>query len=245
MASSSKRSVTELLGLLREGKSVPKEKSRREGPSETSGEVPGELFDEIYSELRHLARGQRKRWRGDPTLQTTALAHEAYLKLVEKEERSWESRSHFFAVAAKAIRQILLNRARRKKAQKRGGTGQPLSLEKLRELAGRAVGAAETQADEKVLTVEAAELLLTLDEALSRFEETHPRAARGVDCRFFGGMTIEETAEVLGVSSSTVSRDWIRAKAWLYREIKRIRGEAPGEEPDRQDPGGQETGGDS
>ncbi len=198
MAGSSQTRVTKLLARLREGEH----------------EVANDLLEHVYAELRQRARGQRKRWKGDPSLQTTALAHEAYLKLVGPEEQSWENRSHFFAVAAQAMRQILLNEARRKRAQKRGGEAPVLSLEELRAELGRDVA----------MTEERAEVLVVLEEALGQLEEKRPRAARVVECRFFGGMTIEETAEALGVSGSTVSRDWKFAKTWLYREMKRIRG---------------------
>jgi RNA polymerase sigma factor (TIGR02999 family) len=204
MSDSAPERVTRLLVRLREGNDA----------------AAGDLFEHVYTELRRRARGQRKRWKGDPSLQTTALAHEAYLKLVGPEEQSWENRSHFFAVAAKAMRQILLNEARRKRAQKRGGEAPTLSLEALREELGRDVA----------LTEERAEVLVVLDEALELLEDERPRAARVVECRFFGGMTIEETAEALGVSGSTVSRDWKTAKTWLYREMKRIRGEEASDE---------------
>jgi RNA polymerase sigma factor (TIGR02999 family) len=213
MMSASKRRVTELLADLQAG----------------DGEAAEPLFEAVYDELRRLARGKREQWKGDPSLQTTALAHEAYVKLVDGEERSWENRSHFFAVAARAIRQILVNRARRKRAQKRGGEAPVLSLEALRETVGPEADAA---ADRTVSTAEEAQLLVLLDEALGRFADEYPRAARGVECRFFGGMTIEETAEALDVSSSTISRDWTLAKAWLYREMKRLRGGDPDTEPD-------------
>jgi RNA polymerase sigma factor (TIGR02999 family) len=212
MMSASNRRVTELLADLQAG----------------DGEVTEPLFEAVYDELRRLARGKREQWKGDPSLQTTALAHEAYIKLVGDEERSWENRSHFFAVAAQAIRQILVNRARRKRARKRGGQAPILSLEELRETVGPE---ADEAADHKVTTAEEAQLLVLLDEALGRFADEYPRAARGVECRFFGGMTIEETAEALGVSTSTISRDWNLAKAWLYREMKRLRGGDPDTEP--------------
>jgi RNA polymerase sigma factor (TIGR02999 family) len=153
----------------------------------------------------------------------------ADLQAGDGEERSWENRSHFFAVAARAIRQILVNRARRKRAQKRGGDAPVLSLEGLRETIGPE---ADEAADRTVTTAEEAQLLVLLDEALDRFAEEYPRAARGVECRFFGGMTIEETAEALDVSASTISRDWNLAKAWLYREMKRLRGGDPDADPD-------------
>jgi RNA polymerase sigma factor (TIGR02999 family) len=198
MGSSSPDTVTRLLVDVREGRAEAQEA----------------LYDEVYTALRERAQAQRRRWKGEPSLQTTALAHEAYLKLVRQEEQSWSSRSHFFAVAGRAMRHILINRAERHRAQKRGGEGAPLSLDELRESLEREVATAE----------ERSEALLVLDAALDRLAEEHERATRVVECRFFGGMTIEATAEALGVSGSTVSRDWDFAQAWLYREMKRIRG---------------------
>lgn len=198
------QSVTQLLSEVRGG----------------TDEAVGELFEEVYTELRRRAHRQRQRWKGNPSLQTTALAHEAYVKLVDQEEQSWASRSHFFAVAATAMRHILIDEARRKKREKRGGEAPTLSLEELKERLGRDVA----------MTEDDAEALVVLDEALGRLEEERPRVARGVECRFFGGMTIEETAEALGVSERTVSRDWTQARMWLYREMERIRG--GGEAPD-------------
>jgi RNA polymerase sigma factor (TIGR02999 family) len=198
MESSSPDTVTRLLVDVREGRD----------------EAQHALYEEVYTALRERAQAQRRRWKGEPSLQTTALAHEAYLKLVRQEEQSWSSRSHFFAVAARAMRHILINRAERHRAQKRGGEGAPLSLDELRASLEREVATA----------AERSEALLVLDAALDRLAEEHERAARGVECRFFGGMTIEATAEALGVSGSTVSRDWDFAQAWLYREMKRIRG---------------------
>lgn len=189
--------VTELLTGLREGKT----------------EAADALFERVYGELRKRAHRQRKRWKGDPTFQTTALVNEAYLKLVGQKDRSWENRSHFFAVSATAMRQILIDHARKKRAEKRGGDASRLSLEELREKLGR----------EAAMTEEDAEAVLILEDALKQLEKHHSRAARGVECRFFAGMTIEETAEALGVSTATVSRDWKQAKAWLYREMTRIR----------------------
>jgi RNA polymerase sigma factor (TIGR02999 family) len=198
MASSSQDTITELLVERTKG----------------DEEVTDELYRQVYPELQQLAQGQRRRWKGDPSLRTTALAHEAYLKLVRQEEQSWKSRSHFFAVAAQAMRHILVNRAEKRRAQKRGGDAPVLSLEALRE----SLSQGEVTADQR------SEMLLVLDAALGRFEEEHERPARVVECRFFGGMTIDETAEAIGVSASTVSRDWDLAQAWLYREMKRIHG---------------------
>lgn len=204
---SAPETVTKLLVDLRDG----------------NGAIVDKLFEEVYTELRHRAEGQRKRWDGTPSLRTTALAHEAYLKLVNQEEQSWASRSHFFAVASRAMRHILVDRARKKRAQKRGGDVEIQSLESLREAFERAQATAEQRS----------EMLVVLDAALDRFEKEHKRAARVVECRFFGDMTIEETAEALDISSSTVSRDWNLAQAWLYREMKRIceGGEDPDEDP--------------
>jgi RNA polymerase sigma factor (TIGR02999 family) len=201
---SSEETVTELLVDLRNG----------------NEDVSAELFERVYPELRRRAQGQRKRWQGDPALRTTALAHEAYLKLVDQREQSWESRSHFFAVASRAMRHILVDWARKKRAQKRGGDAEIVSLDALREDLEREQATAEQRS----------EMLVVLDAALDRFEVEHGRAARVVECRFFGDMTIEETAEALGVSGSTVSRDWDLAQAWLYREMQRIHGggELPG-----------------
>jgi RNA polymerase sigma factor (TIGR02999 family) len=182
------------------------------------------LFEQVYDTLRRCAQGQRRRWRGNPSLQTTALVNEAYLRLVDRGEQSWSSRSHFFAVAARAMRYILMDWARRKRAQKRGGDAPTLSLEALRETLGREV----------VVSAETADALLVLDEALDQLRDVHPRAAQGVECRFFAGLSIEETAEALGVSPSTVSRDWLVAQGWLYREMQRVLdGDGPSDHPDR------------
>lgn len=163
-----------------------------------------ELFAAVYDELRRLAHGQRRRWRGEETLNTTALIHEAYLKLTAGGERRWEDRGHFFAVACKAMRQILIDRARRSQAEKRGGEGKPEPL------SDSAVPAIPSAAREE---------LLALDDALHRLEALDARQARVVECRFFGGLGVEETAEAVGVSTATVKRDWRAARAWLYHEL--------------------------
>jgi RNA polymerase sigma factor (TIGR02999 family) len=176
--------------------------------------VRDELFAQVYAQLHRQARIQRRRWNGEPSFQTTALVNEAYLKLVNGGHRNWSSRSHFFSVAAKAMRHILINHARGQRAEKRGGEAPKLSLEQLRSSLGRAVAAADQRA----------EVLLVLDEALERLEKVHRRASRVVECRCFVGMTIGETAEALAVSPATVSRDWALAKTWLYREMQRLMG---------------------
>jgi RNA polymerase sigma factor (TIGR02999 family) len=161
-----------------------------------------ELFSLVYGELHGIARSQRCRWGGNETLNTTALVHEAYLKLVRQEDANWESRAHFFAVAAKAMRHILINYAERQVAAKRGG------------------GAVHVPLDEANLVApEAAEELLALDEALHGLARVHERSSRVVECRFFGGFDIRETAETLAVSPSTVERDWAFASAWLRRAL--------------------------
>jgi RNA polymerase sigma factor (TIGR02999 family) len=165
-----------------------------------------EAFAASYGELRRLARRQLRRLRPGQTLTTTALVHEAFVKLVKHPVRS-EDRAHFFALAARAMRQILVDYARRRASGKRGGGLQPTTLE------GDAI------------PVEAlAEEMLGIDRALTRLESLDERLARIVELRFFGGMTDEEVAETLGVTSRTVRRDWRKARAFLYRELS-------GEEP--------------
>jgi RNA polymerase sigma-70 factor, ECF subfamily len=162
------------------------------------------LFPLVYEELQRVAHGQMHRERADHTLDTTALVHEAYLKLVRHPPRvDWQSRIHFFAVAARAMRQILVNHARARGRAKRGGDATQISL------------------DEAVVMPEArAEELLALDEALERLQAMDARQSRVVELRYFGGLTIEEAAQVLNVSVVTVKRDWTTARAWLYREVR-------------------------
>jgi RNA polymerase sigma factor (TIGR02999 family) len=165
----------------------------------------------VYEELRALAHGQRQRWQGDHTLDTTALIHEAYLKLVDQSRVSWESRAHFLATAAKAMRHILINYARDRRAQKRGGEQPKLSLEELSEgMEGTAV-----------LSDDRAELLIALDAALTKLEHVNERQSRIVECRFFGGLTIEETAAALGISTASVSRGWALAQVRLFQDVQR------------------------
>lgn len=175
-------------------------------------EALDELFPLVYEELRRLARAQR-RGRGAPeTLDTTALVHEAYLKLVRQEDPEWRDRSHFCAVAATAIRHLLIDYARRASAAKRGGDRARLSLEEIE--------GSLTSSGDRVLADEP-ELLVVLDEALHRLGSHSERQVRIVECRFFGAMTVADTAEALGVSAATVKRGWSMARAWLYREIDR------------------------
>jgi len=167
------------------------------------------LFPLVYDELRNLARQQRRRWHGDITLDTTALVHEVYLKLAGQEAPRTQGRAHFCAVAAKAMRHILCNYARDRSRKKRGGGVQHLRLEPGHELAGQ-LQLSDDQTDR----------LVALDKALQTLEGIAERQARVVECRFFGGMSLEDTAAVLGVSPRTVNRDWTFARAWLQREMQ-------------------------
>jgi len=158
----------------------------------------------VYQELRRLARRQMRRERAGDTLQTTALVNEAYLRLVDYERVRARDRSHFLAIAAQAMRRILVERARSRRSDKRGSGAQKVSLDEVADVSdGRAAE------------------LVALDDALQAFAAIDPRKARLVELRYFGGLTIEETAEVLGVSTPTVERDWRTARIWLHREINR------------------------
>lgn len=169
------------------------------------------LFPLVYEELGRLAHRQRRRWDGNFTLTTTALVHEAYLKLAGQRQLPTESRAHFLAVAARAMRHILCNYARDRRRQKRGG-GQPhVSLDQADPADGSALELSAAQADR----------LAGLDEAMRRFEGVAERQCRVVECRFFGGMSVEETAAALGMSPRSVKRDWAFARAWLLREMQR------------------------
>ncbi len=160
------------------------------------------LLPLVYEELRDLARREMRREREGHTLGATAVVHEAYLRLAELEEISWQGRAHFFGAAAMAMRRVLIGYARSRNAQKRGSGVVPTPIEDV-------VVAAKERPGE----------LLALDEALTRLEELNPRQARVVECRFFAGMNIDETAEALGISNATVRRDWAMARAWLNREL--------------------------
>jgi RNA polymerase sigma-70 factor, ECF subfamily len=161
------------------------------------------LIPAVYDELRRLAGSYMRRERVDHTLQATALVHEAYLKLIEQRSVNWQSRAHFFGVAAQLMRRILIDHARGHSRQKRGGDEQKISLDE-------ALVFSEQQADE----------LLAVDDSLNQLAKIDPRQAKIVEMRFFGGLSVEEAAEVLGVSPKTVKRDWSVAKAWLYADLK-------------------------
>jgi RNA polymerase sigma-70 factor, ECF subfamily len=173
-------------------------------------DVVSELVPLLYNELRRLAASYLRRERSNHTLQPTALVHEAYLRLVDQKDVHWQNRGHFIAVAAQLMRRILVDHARGHQAGKRGGPLPKLSLD-------QAIVYSQERAGE----------LVCLDEVLSRFAEIDPQAARIVELRVFGGLTVEETAGLLGISPATVKRDWSMAKAWLAREIQKEAGDRP------------------
>jgi RNA polymerase sigma factor (TIGR02999 family) len=160
------------------------------------------LLPLVYGELRRLARSLMRRERRDHTLQPTALVHEAYMKLFDQRQATWQDRAHFFGVAARAMREILVDHARRRGAVKRGGDAARVSL------------------DDVELTSEGPSVdLIALDIALDRLATFDAGQARLVELRFFAGLTIDETATVLGCSAATVTREWRHAEAWLHREL--------------------------
>ncbi|MGH7608251.1 MAG: ECF-type sigma factor [Gemmatimonadales bacterium] len=169
------------------------------------------LFPLVYGELNRLAHRQRQQWDGDLTLNTTALVHEAYLKLAGQKRIPTESRAHFLAVAAKAMRHILCNYARDRRRLKRGGGLPHVALEP----------ATDLEAADLHLSADHTGTLAALDDALRRFEQAAPRQSRVVECRFFGGMSVQDTAAALGMSPRSVKRDWSFARAWLRREMQR------------------------
>jgi RNA polymerase sigma factor (TIGR02999 family) len=166
------------------------------------------LIPLVHAELRSIARRQMSQERADHTLQATALVNEAYVRLAGDAGARWQNRAHFFAVCARVMRHVLIDHARTRAREKRGGQLRRVSLEGAAELAEG--GGAD---------------LLALDEALARLEELDAQKARVVELRYFAGLGIEETAEVLSVSPTTVRREWRRAKAWLYRALVEGSGE--------------------
>jgi RNA polymerase sigma-70 factor (ECF subfamily) len=179
--------ITQLLGQLRVGRE----------------DVADQLVPLIYDELRKIARGQMARERPGHTLQATAVAHEAYLRLVGDQPVEWQSRTHFFAIAAHTVRRVLLDHARKRHAGKRGGDG-----------------ARKVELDAELLIGDnRLEDVIALDEVLERLSQMDPEQGRMVELRFFGGLSVEETAEVMGISARTVKREWRLAKAWLGREL--------------------------
>ena len=162
------------------------------------------LLPLVERELHRLARRYMRRENPGHTLQTTALVNEAYLKLCDQTRVRWQNRAHFFAIAAQTMRRILIDHARARRYEKRGGGARALPLDE-------AVMLSDERADE----------LVALDDALAALEKLDPRKARVVELRYFGGLSVEETAEVLKVSRSTVLHDWNMAKAWLYQQIQK------------------------
>jgi RNA polymerase sigma-70 factor (ECF subfamily) len=171
--------------------------------SEGNQEVLDKLMPLVYDELRRQASRYLRRERANHTLQTTALIHEAYMKLIDQNQVQWQNRTHFFAIAAQAMRRILVDYARERNRDKRGGAAENLPLEE----------AAFVVSQEKGVD------LVALDEALTRLAEFDERQARVVELRYFSGLSIDETAEILGISNVTVRRDWNMAKAWLHQQI--------------------------
>lgn len=170
--------------------------------SDGSQQALEELLPLIYNELRHLAHNFLYRERPGHTLQTTALVHEAYLKLIDQRDARWQNRAHFFAVAAQAMRRILIDSARKHAAAKRGGGGEKVSLDEAANI-----------------SLEPDLGLLALDEALNELAEIDPQQSRIVELRYFGGLTIEETAQVMNVSPATIKREWAMARAWLHQAM--------------------------
>lgn len=164
--------------------------------------APERLMPFVYDELRRLARSFLRRERGDHTLQPTALVHEAYVRLVDQRSVNWQNRAHFYGIAASMMRRVLIDHARAHAAEKRGGGGVRLSIE-----------------DVQVPVEDRAASFVAMDEALERLSQFNERGCRIIEMRFFGGLTDEEIAEVLGVSTRTVLRDWKTARLWLFREL--------------------------
>jgi RNA polymerase sigma-70 factor (ECF subfamily) len=165
-------------------------------------EALDKLVPLIYEELRKMARRYMRQQNPDHTLQTTALIHEAYLRMVTQKEKQFKNRAHFFAVAAQAMRHILVDYARQRHAAKRGGGSRPISLE-----------------EAAIVSQERAAELVAFDEALKELETLSTRQSRVVELRYFGGLSVAETATVLSVSPETVMRDWNMAKTWLHRAL--------------------------
>lgn len=168
----------------------------------------GRLMPLVYDQLHRVAAARFQRERGNHTLQPTALVHEAYLRLVDQRRVRWQNRAHFIGVAAQLMRRILIDHARGHRAAKRGGAPGRFTLANIDELPAVQRPAEPCEID-----------VLALDEALARLTALDAQQGRIVELRFFGGLTVEETAEVLGISPTTVKREWRLAKAWLHREI--------------------------
>ncbi len=179
--------------------------------SKGNEQAASRLIPLVYNELRRLAGGYMRRERTDHTLQATALVHEAYLKLVEQRNVNWQGRTHFFAIAAQVMRRFLIDHARGHLREKRGAGERPIPLD-----------------EALVFAPEQSLELVKLDESLERLAQLDARQSKIVELRFFGGLTVEQTAEVLGISPKTVKRDWSVAKAWLHGDLKANHGDSAG-----------------
>jgi RNA polymerase sigma factor (TIGR02999 family) len=168
------------------------------------------LFPIVYEELRAIARSQRRRWQSSDTLNTTALVHELYLRLAGGGGSGYQDRGHFLAVAAMAMRQILIDYVRSRQAAKRGGGLRRMSFEEVEAALG----------EHPAFSLEQAELLMQVDASVRRLAGESERLGRIVECRFFGGLSLQETADALGISLATVKRGWALAQAWLYRDLR-------------------------
>ena len=189
MSDAAERTVTQLL-------------QRWQGDAPGSAHVAEDLLPLVYRELRQRAASYLRRERAHHTLQPTALVHEAYLKLLDQKQVEWQNRSHFFGVAAQAMRRILVDHARTRQRVKRGGPADPISLE------GIDIAADSGDAN-----------LLDLDRALGELEQLDAKQVRLVELRYFAGLTVEETADALGISPATVKREWAVARAWLHSRL--------------------------
>lgn len=172
------------------------------------------LFNAVYQELKGLARSNRRRWQGNATMNTTALIHEVFIKMARGAEPSFSNRTHFFATASKAMRQVLVNYAKQQRAAKRGGDALRVTLDE-------SIFATQASADE----------LLHIHQLLDDLAGQHPRRSRIVECRVFGGMSVEETADALGISTATVKRDWRLATAWIYSRMQSDDSSESGRDP--------------
>ena len=188
--------------MLRSMSSQPNITALLNGYSLGDKEALDQLMPIVYDELRRQAARYLRREPAGHTLQTTALIHEAYVRLVDQRNVQWQNRAHFFGIAAQLMRRILVDHARTKKRVKRGGSGVRVSL------------------GEATVAVKGQDLdVVALDEALERLAQIDDQQSRVVELRFFSGLSVEETAEVMGISKATVKRDWSMAKAWLHREL--------------------------
>jgi RNA polymerase sigma factor (TIGR02999 family) len=176
--------------------------------SDGDREAAEQVLPAVYDELRRIARREMRRERSDHTLQATAIVHEAYLRLARQEGLRWPSREAFFAFAAHLIRRVLVEHARARNRAKRGGRLQRITLAEAEALIG--------------LTADRCPDLVALDDVLSELEKVDPRKAAVVELRFFAGLSLDETAKQLGVSAETVGREWRRARAWLYAELRPV-----------------------